>query len=49
MEIKSLIQNWHYRASEEDYFSKFVFEYLSFIAYLKKIEFTSAKKDRQAI
>jgi len=35
MDYKRLIRNWHARASEEDYFSKFVFEYLAFIAYLK--------------
>jgi len=31
----SLIKNWHAKASEEDYFSKFMFEYLAFIAYLR--------------
>ena len=35
MDYDSLIRNWHTRAGEEDYFSKFVFEYLAFIAYLK--------------
>lgn len=35
MDYKSLIRNWHTRAGEEDYFSKFVFEYLAFIAYVK--------------
>lgn len=31
----SLIKNWHAKASEEDYFSKFMFEYLAFIAFLR--------------
>lgn len=31
----SLIKNWHTKASEEDYFSKFMFEYLAFVAYLR--------------
>jgi len=31
----SLIKNWHSKASEEDYFSKFMFEYMAFIAYLR--------------
>lgn len=35
MDYDSLIRNWHTRAGEEDYFSKFVFEYLAFIAYVK--------------
>ena len=35
MDFSRLIRNWHERASQEDYFSKFVFEYLAFIAYLK--------------
>lgn len=35
MDYNSLIINWHARASQEDYFSKFVFEYLAFIAHVK--------------
>jgi hypothetical protein len=31
----SLIKNWHIKASEEDYFSRFMFEYMAFIAYLR--------------
>jgi len=34
MDYDNLIRNWHTRAGEEDY-SKFVFEYLAFIAYVK--------------
>jgi hypothetical protein len=42
MDYRQLIRNWHAKASEEDYFSKFVFEYLSFIAYLKTEKYPSA-------
>lgn len=31
----ALIKNWHAKASQEDYFSKFMFEYLAFVAYLR--------------
>jgi hypothetical protein len=47
---KSLIKNWHKRAKQsKDYFSKYVFEYLAFIAYLKTQKFSSNLKDREAI
>jgi len=49
MDYNQLIKNWHLKASDEDYFSKFVFEYLAFIAYLKKKKFTDAINDRNAI
>ena len=50
MDYNSLIKNWHVKADNEiDYFSKFVFEYLSFIAYLKTQLFTDIDKDRSAI
>ncbi len=49
MHYDKLIKNWHIKASEEDYFSKFVFEYLAFIAFLKKKKFTICKTDRDAI
>lgn len=49
MSYKTLIKNWHAKAAEEDYFSKFVFEYLAFIAHLKTQLYTSDLKDRQAI
>ena len=49
MNYDRLIKNWHARASDEDYFSKFVFEYLAFIAYLKKRAFRDARSDRAAI
>jgi hypothetical protein len=34
--------NWHSKASVEDYFSKFVFEYLAFIAYFRTIRYIPA-------
>lgn len=49
MNYNQLIRNWHTKASEEDYFSKFVFEYLAFIAHLKTQLFDSADSDRTAI
>lgn len=45
----SLIVNWHNKAKEGDYFSRFVFEYLSFIALLKNKIAIEATSDRQAI
>ena len=39
MDIDRLIINWYNKAyQEEDYFSKFVFEYLAFIAFLRKVK-----------
>ena len=49
MDYKDLIKNWHNKASDEDYFSKFVFEYLAFIAHLKTQLFLSNDTDRAAI
>ncbi len=49
MDYKRLIQNWHIRAAEEDYFSKFVFEYLAFIAHLKTQLYPIGGDDRCAI
>lgn len=50
MDIDRLIKNWHNKASEgEDYFSKFVFEYLAFIAILRKKKFRYENKDRPVI
>lgn len=49
MDYDQLIKNWHSKASDEDYFSKFVFEYLAFVAFLKKKLFISASNDREAI
>ena len=44
-----LIVSWHEKAKEGDYFSRFVFEYLAFIAILKNKLFISADSDRKAI
>ncbi len=49
MEYKELIKNWHSKAPVADYFSKFISEYLAFIAYLKTQMYESADKDREAI
>ncbi|HED36838.1 MAG TPA: hypothetical protein ENI76_01120 [Ignavibacteria bacterium] len=49
MNIDNLIRNWHIKASDDDYFSKFIFEYLAFIAFLKKKKFTDTRLDREAI
>ena len=49
MNYKDLILNWHNKASDEDYFSKFVFEYLAFIAHLKTQLFDSTDTDRETI
>lgn len=49
MDDNQLIKNWHTRASDEDYFSKYVFEYLAFIGYLKRVKFTNEDADSRAI
>lgn len=48
MNYEQLIRNWHAKAVNEDFFSGFVFEYLAFIAFLKKRLFTE-HDDRRAI
>jgi len=48
MNYDQLIKNWHTKAITEDFFSGFVFEYLAFIAFLKKKLFTEYD-DRRAI
>jgi len=51
-ELKSydpLIFNWHVKAKEGDYFSRFVFEYLSLIALLQNKLFIGVGNDRRAI
>lgn len=48
IDYNQLIRNWHAKAANEDYFSGFVFEYLAFIAFLKKRLFTEYG-DRRAI
>ena len=46
---KKLIRNWHEKATTEDYFSKFVFEYLAFSAIIRKYVNATSKGDRDAI
>ena len=49
MNYDNLIKSWHKKAqAEDDYFIKFVFEYLAFIAYLNKTNFDN-KTDRKLI
>lgn len=45
----SLIRNWHAKASEGDYFSKYVFEYLAFMALLKSRIAIGSSSERRAI
>jgi len=47
--LQRLIRNWHIKAGGEDYFSKFVFEYLAFIAYVKSNMYPETNNDRRAI
>lgn len=49
MNYRQLINSWHVKANAEDYFSRFVFEYLAFIAYLKTQRYSSNDIDRKAI
>jgi hypothetical protein len=44
-----LIVSWHEKAKEGDYFSRFVFEYLAFVALLQNKLFIGAGSDRKAI
>jgi hypothetical protein len=46
---KKLIRNWHEKATTEDYFSKFVFEYLAFAAIIRKYFNIESKSDRDAV
>ncbi|MCU7829153.1 MAG: hypothetical protein KZQ85_08820 [Candidatus Thiodiazotropha sp. (ex Myrtea sp. 'scaly one' KF741663)] len=44
-----LIEAWHEKASEGDTFSRFVFQYLAFIAHIKNNLYFDARNDRDAI
>lgn len=44
-----LIEAWHEKASEGDTFSRFVFQYLAFIAHIKNNLFFDTRSDRMAI
>ncbi len=46
----NLIRSWHKKAGRgSDYFSRFVFEYLAFIAYLKVFSIRQPRTDREAV
>jgi hypothetical protein len=45
----ALILNWHSKARQGDYFSRFVFEYLAFLAYLRGHLFFEEEGDRRTI
>ena len=47
-ETLEIIKWWHYKAWADDYFSKYVFEYLAFIWYIQKYKYQE-EKDRDAI
>lgn len=50
MDFLKLIKNWHEQAKvNSDPFSKYVFEYLAFIAYLKRVQFIGQDSDMAAI
>lgn len=50
MDYKGLIRRWHGKAADEkDIFSRFVFEYLTFIAILSKFAFPGKNTDRKVI
>lgn len=49
MDLQRLIRNWHIKAGGEDYFSKFTFEYLAFIAFVKNNKYPEANDDRSTI
>lgn len=44
-----LIVSWHEKAKEGDFFSRFVFEYLAFVALLRNKLFIGAGSDRRTI
>lgn len=44
-----LIYSWYKKSTEEDYFSKFIFLDLAFVALLRKKYFVNSKIDRDAI
>lgn len=48
MNYIDLIKWWHTKASIEDYFSKYVFEYLAFIAILRTQKYEYSDNDRDA-
>lgn len=49
MNFNPLIVSWHEKAGTGDYFARFVFEYLAFIAHLKNNIYFDSASDRAAI
>lgn len=49
MNFEQLIRNWHTQAGQGDIFSNYVFEYLAFIAYLKRVRFINNNTDSGAV
>ncbi len=49
VDYDELIYLWYQKAVHKDYFSKFVFLYLAFAAFLRKKRFPECNKDREAI
>ena len=49
MDYNQLIRNWHTKAADEDFFSKYVFEYLAFIGFLKRVKFINQNGDSNAV
>lgn len=45
----ALIRNWHARTKHGDYFTKFIFEYLAFMAFLKNQIAIGSTSEREAI
>lgn len=45
----ALIRNWHAKTNDGDYFSKYVFEYLAFMALLKSRIAMGSRSERRAI
>ena len=43
----NLIKSWHIKATEEDYFTKFTFEYLAFTAFLHTQQYSEAEIQTQ--
>ena len=49
VDYDALIRNWHARTKHGDYFSKFIFEYLAFMAFLKNHIALGSISERGAI
>ncbi|MFZ1075546.1 MAG: hypothetical protein WAN50_04205 [Minisyncoccia bacterium] len=49
MDYTQLVRNWHLKAGDDDYFSKYVFEYLAFVGFLKRVKYVDQNLDSNAI